>query len=373
MPDFLKIVSIIFAVIILVSLAGGCNFPTPAPTVPPDLVRTAAAQTVEAFSTQRALTPTATQAAGGTTPTNQATLPATPTGMPAQFTPTAQGLCDKVTFVEDVTIPDGTTLPPGTVFTKTWRIKNSGTCTWNAGYAIVFANEGVAMTNSPVFPLTAAPVAPEQVVSISVTLAAPTVAGTYKGYWKLRNQSGQMFGYGANAEKAFWVEIKVANRFSFADNLCSAEWTSTQGKIPCPNKDNLAKGGVYVVKDPVFENKYQDDEPALVMVPPAESNGQLIGKFPPIQVPANARFRTIVGCLEDATDCNVRLQLLATPTDTNLTQTLGEWTETYDEKIQRVDLDLNSLAGKTVSFSLLARSIGNPKRNWAFWLEPVIE
>jgi hypothetical protein len=177
----------------------------------------------------------------------------------------------------------------------------------------------------------------------------------------------------AQPEKAFWVEIKVGNKFSFADNLCSAEWTSTQGKIACPNKDNIAKGGVYVLKEPVFENKYQDDEPAVVMIPPAESNGQLIGKFPPIQVPANAHFISTVGCLEDATDCNLRLQLLATPTDTNITQTLGEWIETYDEKLQKVDVNLQNLAGKTVVFSLLVRSTGNPKRNYAFWLAPVIE
>ena len=34
-------------------------------------------------------------------------------------------------FVADVTIADGSYIAPGSTFTKTWRIRNNGTTTWN--------------------------------------------------------------------------------------------------------------------------------------------------------------------------------------------------------------------------------------------------
>src|SRR5690349_5782138 len=55
------------------------------------------------------------------------------------LTPTVgPAICDKVQFVADVTVPDGTNFPPKATFTKTWRLKNIGSCTWTTSYQIVF-------------------------------------------------------------------------------------------------------------------------------------------------------------------------------------------------------------------------------------------
>ena len=43
--------------------------------------------------------------------------------------------CNNSSFVSDVTIPDGTVLPAGQNFDKVWAVKNTGTCTWDDGYA----------------------------------------------------------------------------------------------------------------------------------------------------------------------------------------------------------------------------------------------
>ena len=43
-------------------------------------------------------------------------------------------------FVKDVTIPDGTQLSAGEVFTKTWRLQNRGTCTWTPDYMLVYTS-----------------------------------------------------------------------------------------------------------------------------------------------------------------------------------------------------------------------------------------
>jgi hypothetical protein len=109
-------------------------------------------------------------------------------------------------FITDVTIPDDTVFAPNAAFTKTWRIKNEGTCTWNTSYAVVF-DSGASMGGPASFALPGE-VAPGQSIDISVELKAPTTAATYKGSWMLRNASGVTFGLG-NENKPFWVQIKV--------------------------------------------------------------------------------------------------------------------------------------------------------------------
>lgn len=52
-------------------------------------------------------------------------------------------------------------------------------------------------------------VAPGQTVDITLNLTSPTTAGTFRGYWKLKNSTGVPFGIGSAGTKSFWVEIKV--------------------------------------------------------------------------------------------------------------------------------------------------------------------
>jgi hypothetical protein len=106
-------------------------------------------------------------------------------------------------------VPDGTIFSPNENFTKTWRIKNTGSCPWTSAYAIVF-DKGDPM-GGPTAQAISGTVMPGQVVDISITLMSPNVPGKYKGYWKLRNSSGEVFGvpleYGTGG--AFFVEIEV--------------------------------------------------------------------------------------------------------------------------------------------------------------------
>ncbi len=156
-----------------------------------------------------------TQNAPSPTPTlslpTATAIPATNTAIPATNTPlptaTAVTYCDWVLFVKDVSIPDGTQMGPGAVFTKTWRLQNRGTCTWTSDYMLVFTG-GDKMGETTAVRLPGR-VAPGQTVDVSVTLTAPNSYGRQTGYWMLRNPSGQLFGYGNSAEKAFYVDIKV--------------------------------------------------------------------------------------------------------------------------------------------------------------------
>src|SRR5512143_426233 len=58
-----------------------------------------------------------------------------------------QTSCDWAQFVADVTIPDGTQIQPGATFTKTWRLKNIGYCTWTTAYSMVY-DSGTQMGNT---------------------------------------------------------------------------------------------------------------------------------------------------------------------------------------------------------------------------------
>ena len=70
------------------------------------------------------------------TPTPVTPTSSVPTDTPV---PTAGAACDRAQFISDVSVPDGTMFAPNTAFSKTWRLKNVGTCTWTTGYSVVFA------------------------------------------------------------------------------------------------------------------------------------------------------------------------------------------------------------------------------------------
>jgi LysM repeat protein len=80
-------------------------------------------------------------------------------------------VCNQADMVSDVTVPDGTTVAAGSTFTKTWRLKNTGTCTWTSAYLLVF-DHGEPMGAPATSPLTTVNVAPGSTVDVSVNLKA---------------------------------------------------------------------------------------------------------------------------------------------------------------------------------------------------------
>jgi hypothetical protein len=191
-----------FAGLAVMAAILACSLPA-ANQTDPNALSTSVAQTVVAqisASPQPALVTVTVPAGPGTqTPVQLATL--TPLPLLPTVTNTSQP-CNAVQFVNDVTIPDGTNLLNGSSFTKTWRLKNTGSCTWSTSYNLVF-DHGDSMGGPAAQALVAA-TPPGGTVDISVNLTAPGSAGTYKGFWKLRDQNGGVFGLGNGP---FWVEI----------------------------------------------------------------------------------------------------------------------------------------------------------------------
>jgi hypothetical protein len=123
---------------------------------------------------------------------------------PTSFDAVAATCVDDSEFVSDVTVPDGTSFEPGTVFRKIWRIRNSGTCTWDAGYRFMFLS-GDRMSgprSTPLGSLDRLPQSPPlfpsirsgEEIELSVTLISPSEAGTHTGEWQLFAPDGTPFG-----------------------------------------------------------------------------------------------------------------------------------------------------------------------------------
>jgi hypothetical protein len=173
-------------------LASCSSGQTPAPTpVPVDIhaLQTAAVQTVIANVTQTALAqPTSTPV-----PPTETLAPPTPTETPTPAVTATAQQCDNSAWISDVSVPDGTHMVAGQEFIKTWKVKNTGTCTWTTGYRIVFSY-GEKMSGLPT-PLSAE-VAPGTEVELSVNLKAPLKNGNFFANWRLANNNGYAFGEG---------------------------------------------------------------------------------------------------------------------------------------------------------------------------------
>jgi hypothetical protein len=200
---------ILFALIVILMLPLACNFPG-AGSVGSE---TAVAQTVEAELTKAAATAgTATSTLAVTeTPTLTATNTETPvptvTSTPVLTFTNTPIPCNRAAFVSDVTIPDDSEIVINANFTKTWRLQNTGSCTWTSGYKIIF-DSGDQMSAPAETQLTAGSVAPGATVDVSVNMKAPGSAGTYKGNYRIKSSDGIVFGVGAG-NVPFYVQIKA--------------------------------------------------------------------------------------------------------------------------------------------------------------------
>jgi len=179
-------------VLLMLVLLAACSAPSQqlTPTIDISALQTASVQTVVANVTRTA------EAMPSATPEPSATLEVVAVTPSETVTPTpavspTQGLCDDAAFVSDASVIDGTQMTAGVAFVKTWRVKNTGTCTWTTGYQIIFAyNEKMGGLPTAL----SAEVQPGAEAEISVNMVAPTKPGNYSGYWRLASNNGIPFG-----------------------------------------------------------------------------------------------------------------------------------------------------------------------------------
>ncbi|XP_027300688.2 protein ILRUN isoform X1 [Anas platyrhynchos] len=105
-----------------------------------------------------------------------------------------------MSFVEDVTIGEGESIPPDTQFTKTWRIQNTGTEAWPPGVCLKyvggdqFGHVNMVMVRS---------LEPQEIADVSVQMCSPSTAGMYQGQWRMCTATGLYYG------DVIWVILSV--------------------------------------------------------------------------------------------------------------------------------------------------------------------
>lgn len=96
-----------------------------------------------------------------------------------------------MSFVEDVTIGEGESIPPDTQFIKTWRIQNSGAEAWPPGVCLKyvggdqFGHVNMVMVRS---------LEPQEIADVSVQMCSPSRAGMYQGQWRMCTATGLYYG-----------------------------------------------------------------------------------------------------------------------------------------------------------------------------------
>jgi photosystem II stability/assembly factor-like uncharacterized protein len=302
--------------------------------------------------------------------------PLTPTATPIMPPPPtiAPSGCDKASFIADITVPDGTSFSPGAAFTKTWRLKNSGLCTWTTAYKLMYySGEQMGAPTAVNLPWT---VYPGQTVDISVNMVAPNSAGQYRGFWILANANGTMFGIGTSASNPIWVEIKVAGGtptemgYDFWQNACSAQWKSGAGALPCPGTAGDRNGFVIADGFSHLEDGTMGPAPSLLMSPENKYNGYIQGFYPAFTVQPGDRFRTVVGC-EFGYSCYVTFRL-DYMTANGYIGTFWTWREQNDKKNYMADVDLSPLAGRSIRFILTILATGSATGDRVRWGGPYI-
>ena len=145
----------------------------PTQEAPPLLVTSTLPPTKQGLTLPTAFPPTGTPTLDPMTPSPTVTSPAE---------------CrDNAILVEDVTIPDYTSVPRGQKFTKTWKFNNMGRCAWS-GYTIAFlSGDRMSSPNSAPVPDTEA----RATVDVSIDLAAPPNDGTFTGIFELLRKRPQ--------------------------------------------------------------------------------------------------------------------------------------------------------------------------------------
>jgi len=197
---------------LVMSIVSGCNMPGFRGPLTPTL-------DVSALTPSQSLPP-------GITPAYTETpITPGPTATPdPSITPTATVCTYWASWVEDVTVPDGTEFAAGAEFDKTWRLRSTGCLSWMSGTRLVFLlGDSMGAPASVPAPATAI----SGTADITVHMTAPNAPGEYTGYWQLQSPDGVYFG------PQVWVSINVLS----ATPTPTATLTTTP--TPTPNTPDL--------------------------------------------------------------------------------------------------------------------------------------
>lgn len=159
----------------------------------------------------------------------------------------------------------------------------------------------------------------------------------------------------------------------FVAEACTASWKNGDQTLICPGNRGDAAGYVLRLRNPRLETGGRAGGAALLTAPQRVNVGRIEGTFPTFNVQSGDRFKARLGCLHERAECSGILEIsYLTLEDEPGPRLLGSWNEAYDGQVTVVDLDLSSLAGKTVSFVMTARGAQGSSQNVPIWVSPAI-
>ncbi|MBV6397058.1 MAG: hypothetical protein HFACDABA_02662 [Anaerolineales bacterium] len=167
----LRLVSAFILILLLTSACGRDTTPTPFRPPTESSPPTAPPPTPQADATLASIFPT------------QTFPPALPSATPPCL--------NDLTFLTDITYPDGTVVLPGSIIEKQWLIQNTGACDWNPRYSLRFVGgDSLGATETmPLYPARAG-----ARITLSLQFTAPLFAGTYESQWQAVDPDGEFFG-----------------------------------------------------------------------------------------------------------------------------------------------------------------------------------
>jgi hypothetical protein len=115
----------------------------------------------------------------------------TPTATVEEVVLSTPECSDRLSYLEDLSIPDGTHVQPGQKLDKQWQVGNSGTCNWTVEYQLHLSAGPDLDTpkEQALFPARSGTQA-----TIRILFTAPKEPGNYRSAWQAYNPQGTAFG-----------------------------------------------------------------------------------------------------------------------------------------------------------------------------------
>nr|ACO15569.1 C6orf106 homolog [Caligus clemensi] len=97
-----------------------------------------------------------------------------------------------MSFLEDLTVGEGQSIPPDTPFLKTWKLSNDGLEPWPSDCCLRF-HSGTQFSPTEAIAIDRA-LMPTETVQLSAPMTSPSVPGIYEAKWRMSTPTGLFFG-----------------------------------------------------------------------------------------------------------------------------------------------------------------------------------
>ncbi len=163
--------------------------------------------------------------------------------------------------------------------------------------------------------------------------------------------------------------------YDFVKKAPEAKWyrsISPAGELPWNGADSDSRGFARHVNNTALEDG-QTYALVLQTHPEWKNDGNIIGIYPGVKIPAGATFKATVGFLKGATQSDgVKFYVSFAGSSGGGAVMLAELPARPDGQLDQISVDLSPYAGSTVDFRLSVSAAGRSVQDWAVWASAAI-